>query len=161
VDPHYLSWKAKTYEFYARFIELASEINSSMPEYVFQKISTGLNQQKKCINGSQILVLGVSYKRDVSDTRESPALDVMELLRRAGADLAYHDPYVDKLAVGALDLNSCSLEGGAVSNADCVVLMTDHTCFDMSSIAAEASLIIDTRNATKNVGGDRANIIKL
>ncbi|MDP6114777.1 MAG: nucleotide sugar dehydrogenase [Planctomycetota bacterium] len=161
VDPHYLSWKAKTYEFYARFIELASEINSSMPEYVFQKISIGLNQHRKCINGSKVLVLGVSYKRDVGDIRESPALDVMELLRRAGADLAYHDPYVEKLAIGALNLRSTSLEDDTVGNADCVVLMTDHTCFDLSSIAARASLIIDTRNATKNVGGDRANIIKL
>ena len=161
VDPHYLSWKAKTYEFYARFIELASEINSSMPEYVFQKISKGLNQQKKCINGSKILVLGVSYKRDVGDIRESPALDVMELLRRAGADLSYHDPYVDQLAIGSLQLSSCSLDSRAVSSADCVAIMTDHTSFDMSSIAAGATLIIDTRNATKNVGGDRGHIVKL
>lgn len=161
VDPLYLSWKAKTYEFYARFIELASEINSSMPEHVCFKILSALNLHRKCVNGSRILILGVSYKRNVGDTRESPALDIMGLLRRNGAELSFHDPYVPEIQVGDLRLTSCELAESTVRSADCVVLVTDHAAFDLEKITRWALLIVDTRNAFKKVQDGREKIVKL
>ncbi|MBI2192889.1 MAG: nucleotide sugar dehydrogenase [Planctomycetes bacterium] len=161
IDPLYLSWKAKTYEFFARFIELASEINSSMPEHVFFKIVTALNQHRKSVNGAKILMLGVSYKRNVGDTRESPALDILQLLRRHGAELFYHDPFVPGVQVGDIELTCCPLEESTVRRADCVVLVTDHASIDLGSVALWANLIVDTRNAFKNVQRGREKIVKL
>tara|TARA_B100001013_G_scaffold309186_1_gene213463 strand:+ start:516 stop:1829 length:1314 start_codon:yes stop_codon:yes gene_type:complete len=161
VDPHYLSWKARTYEFYARFIELAGEINSSMPEHVYRKLVSGLNSHGKPVKGSKVLILGVSYKRDVGDTRESPALDTMTLLQRDGAELSYHDPYVNRLHLGDTEMCSCNLDEETVKNADCVLLMTDHTTFDAPTIAQWASLIVDSRNAFKKVSEGRDKIIKI
>lgn len=162
VDPHYLSWKAKTYEFYARFIELASEINSSMPRYVLGKITGALNAHKKCVNGSKIFIIGVAYKRDVGDTRESPAIDVIGMLAELGGEISYFDPYVPELRVdGGISYQSLELTNSLLAEADCVVIMTDHSCLDYQDIVANSRLIVDTRNATKSVKCGRDKIVKI
>ena len=147
IDPLYLSWKLRTLDYNARFIELASEINASMPRYWVQKAQDGLNAAGKTVKDSHILVLGVAYKKDVSDMRESPALDIIHLLTEKGATVTYHDPHVpqfnhDGMAMTVVpDLNRALLE------SDCVVIATDHSDYDWSSIAKSAQLIIDTRRA--------------
>jgi len=146
VDPHYLSWKLKTLRYNARFIELASQVNSLMPEFVVQRLSDLLNERRKPIAGSRILVLGVSYKRDVHDTRESPALDILELLRKRGADVAYHDPHVPVLSADGWRMASAPLE--MLGAYDCVLIATDHSSVDYRRVVAEAQLVLDTRNAT-------------
>ncbi|MCZ6680812.1 MAG: nucleotide sugar dehydrogenase [Candidatus Poribacteria bacterium] len=169
VDPHYLSWKAKTYEFYARFIELASEINGSMPEYVLDKITDALNRHRKAINGSKILMMGVAYKRDVGDVRESPAIDVIRMVAQRGGEIFYHDPYVPELEVEELGLIDGSparyacqeLTEALVNNVDCVAIMTDHTGIDYSWLVDHAAVVVDTRNATKSVTTSRSKIIKI
>ena len=162
VDPHYLSWKAKTYEFYARFIELASEINSSMPEFVLHKIIDALNMHQKCVRGSDVFVLGVAYKRDVGDTRESPALDVMKLLAERGASLSYHDPHVPTLVLeGYGNYESVPLTDACLAQADATIIMTDHSSLDFEGIVKQSKLVIDTRNATASVDQCREKIIKL
>ena len=148
--PVYLSWKARQYHFECRFIELAGHINGSMPEYVVQRISEALNTRKQAINGSRIHVFGVAYKKDVSDMRESPALDVMELLHRRGAALSYTDPYVPTLHHGKLCLKSVA-EAEAADGIDCAVICTDHKAFDYKSMASRFPLVVDTRNALKGV----------
>lgn len=147
VDPHYLSWKLRTLNYKARFIELASEVNSFMPEYVVSKVIDGLNSARKAVNGSRILLLGAAYKPNVSDVRESPAIDIIHLLQERGAEVAYHDPFVDDLTHEGLDLAAIDLTETAVSEADCVVIVTDHNSYDWEWIAANAQLIIDSRNA--------------
>ncbi len=147
VDPHYLSWKLRTLNYKARFIELAAEVNSYMPEYVVNKAAEGLNQVRKAVNGSRILLLGVAYKPDVSDVRESPAIDIIHLLQAQGAEVSYHDPYVPDLAHEGFDLRSTPLTETAVAAADCVVIVTNHSCLDWPMIAAQAPLIVDARNA--------------
>ena len=153
IDPFYLSWKAKQFGFDPRFIELAGHINSSMPHYVVEKIRDGLNTQRKAVNGSKILVAGISYKRDIDDMRESPALDVMHLLEKAGAEVSYADPYVPMLPghewPGGTDLRSVTLDPKTMAAVDCVVIVTDHTVFDYDEIVRASKLVIDTRNATK------------
>jgi len=162
VDPHYLSWKAKTYEFYARFIELASEINSSMPRYVLRKIMRALNSHKKCIYGSKVLIIGVAYKRDVGDTRESPAIDVIGMLAELSGDISYFDPYVPELRVdGRINYQCSLLTDSLLEEADCVVIMTDHSCIDYQDIVAHSRLIVDTRNATKSVKFGLDKIVKI
>lgn len=147
VDPHYLSWKLRTLNYKARFIELAAEVNSYMPEYVVNKAAEGLNQVRKAVNGSRILLLGVAYKPDVSDVRESPAIDIIHLLQAQGAEVSYHDPYVPNLLHEGFDLRSTPLTETAVAAADCVVIVTNHSCLDWNMIAAQAPLIVDARNA--------------
>lgn len=157
VDPHYLSWKLKTLDFYARFIELAGEINSKMPEFLVERIEDALNKKRKAIKGSKVLILGVAYKRDVSDTRESPALDVIRILQKKGAKVSYYDPHVPNLRLDGKVLRSqktLSLE-----KQDCVVIVTDHTAFDYPAIVKRARLIIDSRNATKGIKSRK--IVKL
>ncbi len=162
IDPHYLSWKAKTFEFYARFIELASEINGSMPEYVLGKITDALNRQRKAINGSQILMMGVAYKKDVGDTRESPAIDVIRMLVQRGGEVLYHDPYVPELQIDGLGPYVChELTAERVKNVDCVAIMTNHTNIDYNWIVNHAVVVVDTRNATKFVETHRNKIIKI
>lgn len=152
LDPHYLSWKLKTLNFYSRFIELAGEINSHMPEYVIRKVGDGLNERGQSIKGARILVLGVAYKRDIGDVRESPALDVIEKLREKKARVIFHDPYADSIKVsGGERLKSQSLTDGLLSSQDCVVIATDHRCFDIKRIVKHAGLIVDSRNATKGI----------
>lgn len=147
IDPLYLSWKMKTINYTARFIELASTINSAMPEYVAERITDVLNGERKSVNGSRILVLGVSYKKDVSDTRESPAIDILGLLARKGARLDFADPYTRSVAVLGETLEAYDLEQGAGA-FDLVVIVTDHGAFDYARILSEARLVYDTRNAT-------------
>ncbi len=149
VDPQYLSWKLRTLNYKARFIDLAAEVNMFMPEFVVSKIGDALNEESKPIKGSRILILGVAYKADVQDVRESPALDILHLLWQRGAQIVYHDPFVPAIAHEGIELASLTLTETAVSQADCVVLTTNHTTFDYPFIATHAALIIDTRNAIK------------
>jgi UDP-N-acetyl-D-glucosamine dehydrogenase len=151
IDPHYLSWKLKTVNYTARFIELASEVNSTMPAYVVNLIGEALNGERKAVNGSRILVLGVAYKPNVGDVRESPALDVIHLLAERGADIQYHDPYVADLSQDGFDLQSVALTPTALAEADCVVIVTNHQDFDYACIAQYAPLVVDTRNALHGI----------
>jgi len=157
VDPHYLSWKLKTLDFYAHFIELAGEINSKMPEFLVERIEGALNKNKKALKGSKVLILGVAYKKDVSDTRESPALDVIKILQEKGAKVSYHDPHVPKLRLDGRVLRS--QKAPLLEKQDCVVIVTAHTIFNYSGIVKRARLIIDSRNATKGIKSRK--IIKL
>ena len=161
IDPHYLAWKLKALNFQARFIELASEINGMMPAVVTSLVADGLNRSAKSIRNSKILVLGVAYKKDVSDCRESPALDVMRMLSEKGADLSYHDPYVSALHMGKNTLTSIELSSEAIGKQDCVIILTDHSEYDFKQITAAARLLIDTRNATKDLHAFTNHIIKL
>ena len=160
VDPVYLSWKAKTYGFYSKFIEFAEEVNKNMPNYVVRKITDALNIHKKSINGSKILLLGVAYKENVGDVRESPALDIIEILYRQGAEVIYNDPYVPQIKIGERKWESLSLNENLLSQADCIVITTAHANYDYKWIVENAKLIIDTRNATKNVS-NKEKIIKI
>jgi UDP-N-acetyl-D-glucosamine dehydrogenase len=165
VDPLYLSWKLKTLKYEARFIELADEINTHMPHLVVEKTQDALNAQKKAINGSRILVLGVAYKRDIDDVRESPALDIIELLRAKGAEVSYHDPHAPTLRLAdQKELRSVPLDGpqSKLDQYDCVVIVTDHSRVDYKLVAARARVVLDTRNAMKPHRVDaRAQIISL
>jgi UDP-N-acetyl-D-glucosamine dehydrogenase len=158
IDPFYLSWKARQSGFECRFIELAGHINGSMPGYVVERIGEALNTEKKAINGSRIHILGVAYKKDVGDMRESPALDVLELLHRRGAVLSYTDPYVETLVHGDLSLKSVP-EQDAGKGVDCAVICTNHAVFKYSEMADKFRLVVDTRNALKNV--DAPNVFRL
>ena len=159
IDPHYLSWKLKTLDYTARFIELASEVNSSMPHYVVNKISEALNEQKLSFNGSKILVLGVAYKRNVGDVRESPALDIIQELQLRKATVLYNDEYVPSLTLPNHTLYSQSLTTELLQSVDCVVIITDHNYYDTSWIVQEACCIVDTRNMTQ--GHEDTKIIRL
>jgi UDP-N-acetyl-D-glucosamine dehydrogenase len=153
IDPFYLSWKVKEVGFEARFIELAGQVNGAMPHHVVDKVVDALNSHSKSIRGSSILALGVAYKRDINDFRESPALDVLATLERKGARLTYHDPYVPSLVAGEWpgpqDLASIPLSAETLAAADCVVILTDHRVFDYDLIRTRAPLIVDSRNAIK------------
>ena len=146
IDPIYLSWKLRTLNYKARFIELASEVNSQMPDYVVGKVTAALNDDLKSIKGSSILILGAAYKPDVSDVRESPALDVIHLLMEKGAILSYHDPYVPTLEHEGVDLESVELSKEVLSRADCVVVITHHESYDWDFVTEWAKLIVDTRH---------------
>jgi len=156
IDPHYLSWKLKSLNYYARFIELAGDINSHMPEYVVDKITQALNTHEKAIKGAEIIVLGVAYKRDISDLRESPALDVIRLLQEKGANVRYCDPYVSVIRMdNGPDLKATPLTEQLIKNADCVAIITDHSSFNYQWVVDKAKMVVDTRNATKNVTGKK------
>jgi UDP-N-acetyl-D-glucosamine dehydrogenase len=155
IDPFYLSWKSKQAGIEARFIELAGYINGQMPHFVLEKIQNALNDHAKPLRGSHIHVLGVAYKRDIDDVRESPALDIIHLLQKRGARVSYSDPFVHSIRVDGLELASEELAAGA----DCVVIVTDHTATDYDGLVASASLIVDTRNALKQYKSE--NIIRL
>ena len=146
LDPHYLSWKLKTLNYNARFVQLAGEINSAMPRYWVEKVGDALNEAGMAFRGSRILVLGVAYKRDIDDVRESPALDIIELLRAKGADVRYHDPYVACVRHNDRSIASESDLGAAVAEADCVMIVTDHSDYDWPAIRRAAKIIIDTRH---------------
>ncbi len=162
VDPHYLSWKLRTLNYTARFIELAGEVNRQMPEFVVGKVVDALNAGRKAANGSRILILGVAYKPNVGDVRESPALDIIPLLQARGADVAYHDPYVPDLAREGLPLASVPLTAAALAAADCVVVVTNHACLDWELVARTAAVVVDTRNALAGVPGrERSRIVLL
>lgn len=155
VDPHYLSWKLRTLNYTARFIELAAEVNSHMPEYVIGKIAAALNAERKAVNGSHVLLLGAAYKPNVGDVRESPALDIIHQLRELGAEISYHDPYVPTLTVDDTRYESIHLTEKALSAADCVVIVTHHDDYDWECVANAARVIVDTRNAIKQEGNGR------
>ncbi|MFH1699479.1 MAG: nucleotide sugar dehydrogenase [Candidatus Zixiibacteriota bacterium] len=161
IDPHYLSWKLKTLNYFARFIELAGDINSHMPEWVVERITSLLNEHSKSVKGSQILVLGVAYKKNIQDIRESPALDVIELLVRLGAKLSYNDPYVPELNQDFHKMKSVKLTLSGLKKADLVVILTDHKDYDYGWICENANLVFDTRNATINVTKGKNKIHKL
>lgn len=161
VDPTYLAWKMKSLDFPARFIEVATEINGQMPAHVAQKVADLLNEDRLPVNGSRVLVLGVAYKPDVADMRESPALDVMRLLRRKGADLRYHDPYVPEIELDGETWKSRELSDEELGSADVVVIVTDHRSVDYDRVVARAQRVFDTRNATREVAEGREKIRKL
>lgn len=162
IDPHYLSWKARMYEYHARFIELASEINDEMPRYVVDKIVHALNLQHKSLDGAQLLILGVAYKKDIGDTRESPALEVIRLILDKKAKFLYHDPYVETLSLNKQKTyRSELLTAALVQNADCVVILTDHSAIDYKWLVKHARLVVDTRNATHAVQQGRDKVIRI
>jgi UDP-N-acetyl-D-glucosamine dehydrogenase len=147
VDPHYLSWKLKTLNYTARFIELASEINTSMPLYVVDKVTDALNEHSKSVRGSRLVILGVAYKPNIDDVRESPALDIIELLRQKGADIVYHDPYVPSIRLDGHVLESCDYSPQLLADADCVVIVTNHNWYNWQEVAEKSKVVVDTRNA--------------
>jgi UDP-N-acetyl-D-glucosamine dehydrogenase len=163
IDPFYLTWKAREYEFPTRFIELAGEINSSMPEHVVDSMAEALNQRKQCLQDARVLVLGIAYKKDIDDQRESPSLRIIELLAAKGARVDYHDPYfphLPKMRKYHFDLKSVELTPEALANYDVVVIATDHSTYDYSAIVRHARLVIDTRNATHAVLEHREKIVR-
>jgi UDP-N-acetyl-D-glucosamine dehydrogenase len=153
IDPFYLSWKVKEVGFEARFIELAGHVNGAMPHHVVDKITDALNSHSKSVRGSRVLILGIAYKRDIDDLRESPALDVMAVLRQKGAVVEYHDPYAPHVEArewpGGVEMTSVPMTQDALAHADCVVILTDHRVFNYPDIVAHARLLVDTRNAVK------------
>ena len=161
VDPHYLSWKLKTLNYSARFIEVASEINTAMPLHVTQRISDALNNEGKAVRGARILVLGVAFKRDVDDVRESPALDILALLLEKGADVRYHDPQVPNLRLpDGRQLRSQTLDRAELAAADCVVVITDHSDVDWQQVADHSALVVDTRHVVVPLHGS-ARVLSL
>ncbi|MFO0561449.1 MAG: nucleotide sugar dehydrogenase [Polyangiales bacterium] len=160
IDPLYLSWKLRALKYTAEFIELADGINSAMPGYVVSRIGDVLNDSGKAIKGSKVLIVGVAYKKDVSDMRESPAIDVVELLHQKGADISYVDPYVPVFVEGSMRLESLPVDVDA-SKFDIAVIVTDHTEFDYAKIVKTAPLVFDSRNATRHVTGPKSNVHRL
>ncbi len=159
LDPHYLSWKLKTLNFHSRFIDLAEDVNSFMPRYVVQRILGALNLRGKALKNSEILILGVAYKRDIADVRESPALQIIEDLVENGARVSYSDPHVPTLAIEGKIFRSVQITKETLARADAVVLVTDHGDFNITRITAQTKLFIDTRNASRGLTGD--NIVRL
>ncbi len=159
VDPHYLVWKLKLMDYNPRFIQVADEINSSMPKLVVEKIASALNDRSKSLKDSKILVLGVAYKSNIDDYRESPSLEIMRLLQKKGSQVDYHDPYVPKFKLDGADLSSVTLEN--LSEYDCTVILTNHSCFDIKSIVEASKMVVDTRNATKSFSEFQSKIVKL
>jgi UDP-N-acetyl-D-glucosamine dehydrogenase len=159
IDPFYLSWKAKQFDFHTKFIELAGEVNIAMPYFVVENIIEALNQRRKSLFGSRVLMLGLAYKRDIDDLRESPSLTIIELLRKRGAHVEYNDPFIPLVGRGrkyALDMTSTSLDH--IPEFDCVVIATDHSQYDYPAIVSKAQLVVDTRNATRGLTAD--NIVR-
>ncbi len=161
IDPHYLSWKLKTLNYSAKFIELAGEINAGMPHYVVGKITDALNDAGKSVNGSRILLLGVAYKKDSNDVRESPALDIWKLLIEKKGNVLYHDPYIASVPVDSQVLESRILDAALLQGMDCTVIVTDHSSFDWQYVVDHSQLIVDTRNATRKVRSAHCRIVKL
>ena len=161
IDPLYLSWKLKSLNYSARFIELASEINTGMPRYAVSKIQNALNLQKKPLNGSRVLILGVAYKPDIDDLRESPALDVILYLKQSGAEVSYHDPYIPSIDHEEIKLESITNLNEGIKIADCVAIITNHSSYDYEQILEDANLIVDTRNALGDKGKNNPKVVRL
>ncbi len=164
IDPFYLTWKAREYDFHTRFIELAGEINVEVSYHVIHKVTRALNNENKSLKDSKVFVLGVAYKKDIDDARESPALKIIELLRKEGANITYHDPnipVVEPHGGSTARMESVDLTDEALSQADCVLILTDHSSVDYEQVAEHANLIVDTRNATRGVEDNRHKIIKI
>jgi UDP-N-acetyl-D-glucosamine dehydrogenase len=163
IDPFYLAWKARQYDCYTRFIELAGEINTSMPYFVVNKVAEALNSQRKAVNGSKVLVLGLAYKKDIDDVRESPSMVLIELLRERGAEVLYNDPLVPSthpMRHHDLGMTSRELTPELLRSVDCVLVATDHSAYDWGMVCREASLVVDTRNATAGVAAPEGRIWK-
>ena len=158
VDPFYLAWRAKEYSFNTRFIELAGEINDRMPYYITERITKILNEEKKCLKGAKIFILGVAYKKDVGDLRESPVLKIITLLEKEGVNIQYNDPYILSFTLNNQEYYSLKLDEATLRKQDLVLITTDHSSYDYAGIAAWARLIFDTRNATKDLKTDREKI---
>jgi UDP-N-acetyl-D-glucosamine dehydrogenase len=161
IDPLYLSWKLKSLNYTARFIELASEINTNMPRFVVGKVQDALNSQAKPLKNSRVLVLGAAYKPDIDDLRESPSLDVIGLLKQKGAIVSYHDPYIPQIHHDGWTLTSVADLLGEIKSADCVVIVTNHSSYDYAEILNAASLLVDTRNALGKLGQNHPNVVRL
>jgi UDP-N-acetyl-D-glucosamine dehydrogenase len=161
LDPHYLAWKMRSLNYKTRFIDLASEINSAMPEFVVEKVSKALNEHKKPLNGSRVMLVGVAYKRDIDDVRESPALDVMRLLEERGAEVVYHDPFVDRVTENGRERHSIPFNELTLAECDVVVIVTDHSNVDWQLLVDNAPIIVDTRNATKNTNDRDHRVVSL
>jgi len=163
VDPYYLSWKAREYDFSTRFIELAGEVNTAMPYHVVDSIAAALNDHRKSLKGSKVLVLGVAYKKDVDDLRESPTLKIMEILQKRGAGVDYNDPYFPHLHkmrhYDYSHMKSVPLNPQTLGNYDAVIIATDHSSYDYAAIVEGAKLVVDTRNATRRVVRHRERIV--
>ncbi len=159
LDPYYLSNKAREFDFHTRFIELAAEINEHMPYHVVFRVLEALGARGKALSGAKVLVLGVAYKKDVGDARESPALKVIQLLREKGADASYNDPYVPRIQLASGDTSSVELTDRCLASMDCVVIATDHSCYDIAEIVAHSRLVVDARGVTR--GLKAANIDRL
>ena len=159
IDPFYLSWKAKEFDFHTRFIELAGEVNLSMPYHVVSSVAKALNSRKQTLNGSKVLVLGLAYKKDIDDLRESPSLTIIELLQQEGAEVSYNDPYFPTVGRGRkYDLEMKSTPLNQIEEFDCVLIVTDHSSYDYRDIVRRAKLVVDTRNATQGINRD--NVIR-
>jgi UDP-N-acetyl-D-glucosamine dehydrogenase len=161
IDPLYLSWKLRAKNYTARFIDLASEINSNMPRFAVGKIQDALNDQSKALKGSKVLVLGASYKADIDDVRESPALDIIHLLRQKGAQVTYHDPFIKSISHNDWTMKSIMDVMEGVVQADCVVIVANHHAYDYPKILDSAKLIIDTRNALGKKGQNNPKVVRL
>jgi UDP-N-acetyl-D-glucosamine dehydrogenase len=161
IDPFYLAWKMRLNGYEFRFIHLADEINRAMPGYVVELVTEALNGRRRCLNGAEILVLGVAYKRGVGDMRESPALEIISKLREKDAKVSYADPYVPSITLGELTLKAVDLTDHRLSAADCVLIVTDHAEFDYGHIVQAASLVVDTRNATWGVSAPPGRVVPL
>lgn len=161
IDPFYLTWKAREYHFHTRFIELAGEINAYMPVFVREKVLRSLNSMQKSINNSNILILGVAYKKDIEDSRESPAKRIIELLLKDGANIIYNDPYVSKYKIGDNSFKSQDLTPELWEKADCTLIVSDHSCYNYDEIVKNSKMVIDTRHATRNVQENREKIFLL
>lgn len=163
IDPFYLSWKAKQYDYPTRFIELAGEINTAMPEHVVRVVADALNERAKPLKGSKVLVLGLAYKRDVDDMRESPSIQLIEMLRKRGASVDYNDPHIRRTIPQRehdLRMKSVPLSAQSLSRYDCVLIATDHSVYDYAQIVRSSKLVVDTRNATATVKGAKKNVVK-
>lgn len=168
VDPYYLSWKAREYDFYTKFIELAAEVNQAMPYRLVSRVSEALNRQDKTIRGARVLILGVAFKPDIEDARNSPAQRVIELLLERGAVVQYNDPYVPRFHVGNdvfhhgdVTLESVELEAGILATSDCVVITTGHSCYDYDWIVSQSSLVVDAVNATRQARDGRDKVVRI
>ena len=161
LDPFYLTWKSRLHGYEAKFIELAGEINRTMPEYVIGKIRDILNNCKKSINGSTVFILGVAYKKDVGDWRESPAIEIISMLLKKGANVCFNDPYVPEINVGTTLMRSKELNKSLLEKSDCTVIITNHSVYDCKFIIENSSAVLDTRNATGGLKGNFENVFKL
>lgn len=161
IDPIYLSWKARVHGFEARFIDLASQINSDMPDYVADRVARALNRAGKAVKGSKILIIGISYKKDVTDTRESPAFEVFHKLKERGAIISYYDPFVPTVKLDGQSLRSVKLTAPAIKDKDCILILTDHSNIDYQFIVENAKFIFDTRNALRHIYTNRNKIERL
>ena len=161
LDPYYLAWKSKEYDLHTRFIELAGEINEGMPYFVIAKLQRILNQRGQCLNGAAILVLGVTYKADTGDHRQSPATKIIELLQKEGAQVTYVDPYAQTLKIGEVEYSTKKLSPSLLADCHCALILTAHSAFDYDVIVEHAPVVFDTRNGTHQVTGKKENVILL